>query len=102
VRPGPTPVVGVEPAILDEDRAGDFISSSRALLRAMRQTDVALVKRGEPPVGPAWIVIRKRVFYRPADLRLWIDEQAVPRGVVHFDKRLAPTPLDASGGLTRR
>jgi hypothetical protein len=85
-------VVAIEPGLLDEDRAAEFLSRSRALLRALRQEDVARAKRGEEPVGPAWVVIRKSVFYRPEDLRRWIDEQAVPRGVVSFDKREAPAP----------
>ncbi len=97
VRPPPSPVVAIEPALLDEDRAADFISRSRALLRAMRQEDVARARRGESPVGPAWITIRKSVFYKPSDLRAWIDEQAVPRGVVSFDKRIAPAPSTAEG-----
>lgn len=85
-------VVALEPGLLDEQRAGEFLSRSPSLLRAMRQEDHARARRGEPPIGPAWVVIRKSVFYRPADLRAWIDEQAVPRGVVGFDKRFAPTP----------
>ncbi len=95
VRPGPAPVVAIEPALLDEDRAAEFLSRSRSLLRAMRQEDCARAKRGEPPVGPTWIVVRKSVFYRPEDLRRWIDEQAVERGVVSFDKRQAPAPASA-------
>lgn len=95
VRPAPAPVVAIEPGLLDEDRAAEFLSRSRALLRAMRQEDGARARRGEPPVGPTWIVVRKSVFYRPCDLRRWIDEQAVERGVVSFDKRLPPAPAMA-------
>lgn len=92
VRPGPAPVVAIEPALLDEDLAAQYLSRSRAWLRAMRQEDHARARRGEPPAGPAWIVVRTSVMYRPADLRAWIDAQAVPRGVVGLDRRVRPAP----------
>jgi hypothetical protein len=90
VRPGTASVVAIEPGLLDEDRAADFLSRSRAWLRAMRQDDTARAKRGEDPAGPTWIVISRSVFYRPQDLRRWIDERAAPRAVVNFDKRQVP------------
>ena len=91
----PTPTVQVEPGLLDEDRAAEFLSRSPSWLRAARQADVARVKRGEQPTGPAWIVIDRSVFYRPEDLRRWIADRAVLRGVVNFDRR---QPAEALGG----
>lgn len=83
------PLVTIEPGMFDEHRTGEFLGGrSTAWLRAMRQEDIARMKRGEAPRGPAWIVINRSVFYRPDDLRRWIAENAVVRGVVSFDKRV--------------
>ncbi len=76
----------VERALLTESRAGAFLDRSRSWLRMKRQEDLARIKRGLPPVGPPWITISKSVFYRPGDLIGWIEEQAVSRGRVNFDK----------------
>ncbi len=93
VRPATTSVVAIEPALLDEERAAAFLSRSVAWLRAHRQEDHGRAAQGEPLHGPAWIVIDKSIFYRPPDLRAWVDASAVVRGKVSFDKRRAPTPL---------
>jgi hypothetical protein len=87
-------VIALEPGLLDEQRAGEFLSRSVAWLRLMRQTDLGLTTRGDAPAGPAWIVINRSVFYRPEDLRRWIAENAVVRGKVDFDKR-RPAPRGA-------
>ena len=78
------PIVTLEPGLLDEKTAGEFLSRSVAWLRGMRQADLALIARGEPSAGPAWIVINRSVFYRPSDLRAWISEHAIVRAKVDF------------------
>jgi hypothetical protein len=84
-------IVGLEPGLLDERIAGEFLSRSVAWLRAMRQTDLTLLAHGGSPAGPAWVVINRSIFYRPYDLRRWISENAVVRAKVEFDKR-RPAP----------
>jgi hypothetical protein len=84
-------VIVLEPGLLAEERAGEFLDRSTAWLRMMRQTDLALIARGEAPAGPAWVVINRSVFYRPDDLRDWISANAVVRAKVDFDKR-RPSP----------
>lgn len=94
----PSPIVTVEPGLLDEERAGAFLSRSVAWIRLMRQTDLDRLKRGDEPEGPPWIVIGRSVFYQPEALRAWIASRAVVRGKVSFDKRqpaTAATPGDA-------
>lgn len=92
-RPATSSIIAIEPALLDEARAAAFLSRSVAWLRARRQEDHGRAARGEPLHGPGWIVIDKSIFYRPNDLRAWIDASAVIRGKVSFDKRLPPAPL---------
>lgn len=85
--PAATGTVAVEPALLDEQAAGEFLSRSPAWMRQQRQADLAAAARDEEPAGPTWIVIGKSVFYRPEDLRSWVASRAVPRGKVAFDRR---------------
>jgi hypothetical protein len=98
----PPQVVALEPGLLDDRRAGEFLCLSVAWLRAQRLEDHARVSRGEAPNGPAWIVIGRSVFYRPEDLREWIAARAVLRGKVSFDKRQPATPLEADGERVRQ
>lgn len=85
-------VVAIEPGLLDEDRAAEFLSRSTSWLRATRQADHSAIARGEAPSGPAWIVIGKSIFYRPGDLRQWIADRAIPRGKVPFQNRGRSSP----------
>ena len=76
----------VEPELYPEAEAGRILGRSPSWMRMKRQRDLALVAAGEQPTGPAWVVIGKAVLYRLADLRKWIDANAVERGRVEFDR----------------
>jgi hypothetical protein len=55
-----------EPLLPDEEAA--------RILKVKKQTPAAWRNRGQ---GPAYVKVGRRVFYRPSDLREWLESRVV-------------------------
>ena len=67
----------MEPYVLPHRAAAKFVGHNHDHLRKMRDEDKKRIKRGEPLIGPPWIVEGSRYFYRVADLKAWMDRHVM-------------------------
>ena len=73
--------MSVEPFVYTTETAATVCGLATRGLVKLRQDSAKLLAEGKPIVGPMWIRINQRIYYRPADLQKWIDAQAVECGI---------------------
>jgi hypothetical protein len=90
-------LVPVRPPVLAEADAAAYVGKSQSWMRQRRFRDIARVRLGKAPDGPAWIQIESSILYRVADLDTWLESKTVERGQVEFRGRAARARVIESG-----
>jgi hypothetical protein len=86
---GTSPLAAVRPALLNEGDAATYVGKSQSWLRQRRAIDVAAMKFGDKPTGPAWVLIQNSIAYRMADLDAWVQANVEVRGRAPFRGSIA-------------
>ena len=77
----PEVAVAVEPLIVITESAAKITGQKPRGLMKWRNEDPARIARGEAPLGPPWILIGQKIYYRVADLKKWVASRAIENGV---------------------
>lgn len=83
-RPRAASLAPVHPPVLAEADAATYVARSPSWMRKRRFDDLAAMRRGEEPTGPAWIQVETSILYRVADLDAWLTSRAIERGTCEF------------------
>jgi hypothetical protein len=66
--------------LLNNNDTATFMGIEPRSLNNLRSADKRRIDNGEEPVGPRWVTIRGRPFYRLRDLQDWVNGNAVEYG----------------------
>lgn len=97
VRAGRAAMVPLQPPVLSDRDAGQYIGKSQSWMRQRRFRDIAQQRLGKPPDGPTWIQVESSILYRVRDLDAWLTSKAVERGQVEWRGRSKTRSID--GGV---
>lgn len=94
LRVGRAALVPLQPPVLSDRDAGQYIGKSQSWMRQRRFRDIAQQRLGRPPDGPAWIQVESSILYRVRDLEAWLTSKAVERGQVEWRGRSKARSID--------
>lgn len=94
VRVGRAAMVPLQPPVLCDRDAGQYIGKSQSWMRQRRFRDIAQQRLGKPPDGPTWIQVESSILYRVRDLEAWLASKAVERGQVEWRGRSKAKLID--------